>query len=156
MITFQVERFGDVIDEALPLLNSHWAEIAEDRDCIPLSPNYRQYAELDAKNKLLICTGRRAGKLIGYACFIVDFGLHYSTVLVAKSDVIWMSPDERRLGAKAALGLVDLFERELLGRGVCTVRIGSKLKHPALARLLAYKGYVAVETISKKMLQRPE
>lgn len=156
LINYNIERFSDVIDEAKPLLRRHWEEIAEYKDCIPLSPDLTKYAQLEALGSLVIFTARRDGVLIGYASFIVERGLHYSTVLAAWSDIIWIDPSQRRVGAAAAIGLIDFFEAELLAIGVCSIRMRSKLSHPALSRLLSSKGYEVVETVSAKLIQRPE
>lgn len=155
-LIFQVERFSDVIEEAQPLLQRHWVEIADYKDCIPLSPNYARYALLEGAGRLLVFTARRDGALVGYASFIIDTGLHYSTVRFAESDILWVAPEERRVGAAVAKGIIGLFEKTLGDIGVSVIRISSKVSHPALSRLLKSRGYVLTEMLSAKLLQRPE
>lgn len=153
-LTIQEERFPDIIEEVQPLLERHWAEIALNQDIIPLAPNYARYAELEAKNKLCIITARCDGAIIGYACFIVDFSLHYSSIIWANSDVIWLAPEHR--GAKLGNAILDRAEAELMARGVVMAHILTKVAHPALAALLGSRGYGLVETVHAKVLQRPE
>ncbi len=152
--TVQEERFSDVIEEVQPLLTRHWEEIALYKDIIPLSPNYARYSEMEAKRRLCVVTARFEGELVGYACFIVDASLHYSTILWAVSDVIWLAPEHR--GAKMGNELLDYAELALLSRGVVVVHVVAKTAHPALGALLDRRGYSVTETIHAKVLQRPE
>lgn len=154
MITFQVEKFAAAIEEAQPLLEKHWDELALHKDCIPFSPNYSRYAALDASGRFLIVTGRNDGALVAYAAFRADLADHYSTTLWAEDDLIWVMPEYRR--ADIGSGLITRAEKELRDRGAVIVQIKSKIAHPALAMLLDGMGYERTEIVHTKMLQRPE
>jgi GNAT superfamily N-acetyltransferase len=153
-LTFQVERFSDVIEDAQPLLVRHHAEIANYRACIPLSPDYAKYAVMEAAGKLLVVTARNDGIMVGYADFIMDSALHYSTVLWPENDILWVAPEYR--GRMAGVRLIGLAEKTLKARGAVMLHFRSKTSHPALGRLLVRLGYRPVETVYAKMLQRPE
>lgn len=154
MIKFQVEKFAAVCEEAQPLLERHWEEIANYRDFIPLSPNYARYALLDSAGKFLVVTARNDGALIAYAAFRVDLSDHYCTTLWSESDLIWVMPEHRR--AHVGIGIVSLAEKEMLARGVVVSQIRSKVNHPQLGQLLAAMGYEPVEMVHAKVLQKPE
>lgn len=153
-LTFQAERFSDVVEEAQPLLERHHAEIGNYRDCIPLSPNYAKYAALEAAGQILVVTARANDVLVGYADFIVDTGLHYSTVLWPENDILWVAPEYR--GRTVGVRLIATAEKFLKDRGAVVLHFRSKTNHPALGRLLVRLGYRPVETVYAKMLQRPE
>jgi GNAT superfamily N-acetyltransferase len=154
MIKFQVEQFSKVVDEAQPLLERHWEEVALYKDFVPLSPNYARYASLEASGKLLIITGRIDAALIAYAAFHVDFADNYSTVLFAINKLVWVMPEWR--GRHAGVRLIKRCEQELLDRGVSVVHWRAKLTHPELAGLLGAMNYEPIETVHSKILQRPE
>jgi GNAT superfamily N-acetyltransferase len=149
------ERFSDVVGEVEPLLERHWEEIALNRDFIPLSPDYAKYSQLEADGALLVVTARDpAGGLVGYAAFFAMRSIHYSTVLWATNDVIWMAPEHRTLGGGSAL--LEHAEHLLRLRGCAMLHINTKILHPQLAALCLARGYEAVETVFAKVLQRPE
>jgi GNAT superfamily N-acetyltransferase len=153
-LTVQEERFHDVIEEARPLLERHWKEIALNQDFIELSPNYARYASMDAAKRLCIVTAREDGVLVGYACFFVDHSPHYSTILWGTSDIIWVAPEHRRNGTGHSL--LEYAKATLAARGVCMLHVIAKLAHPALGHLLASMGFTPVETVFATVLQRPE
>lgn len=153
-ITVQVERFSDVIEEAQPLLERNWEEIANYRDFMPLSPNYARFAALEASGKLVVVTARLDGKIVGYASYRFDFADHYSTIFVAQNGIIWVAPEYR--GKRLGLRLIKRGEQEMLDRGVCVLQFHSKVQHPVLAKVLVLLGYEQTEVIHSKVLQRPE
>lgn len=153
-VVIQSQSLSSVIEEALPLIQRHWEEIALNKDIIPLSPNHARYADMEAKGRLLVTTARLDGALVGYATFIVDSSLHYSTVLWGTCDVIWVAPEHRRssLGGR----LVEHSEMMLRLRGVTMIHVDVKIAHPALGELLQKCGYLPAATTYAKVLQRPE
>jgi GNAT superfamily N-acetyltransferase len=150
-LVIREERFSDVVDEIEPLLTQHWEEIALNRDFIPLSPDYAKYSQLEADGALLIVTARAEKEVVGYAAFFVMRSIHYSTVLWATNDVIWMAPAYRTLGGGNAL--LDKAEHLLRGRGAVMLHVNTKIMHPQLAALCAARGYAAVETVYATVLQ---
>lgn len=153
-VTVQVEKYCDVIEEAQPLLERNWEEIANYKDFVPLSPNHARFAALAAGGKLVVITARDDGALVGYASFRFDFGDHYSTVIFAQNGIIWVAPEYR--GKRVGLKLIKRGEEEMLARGACILQFHSKIQHPALLRLLTAMGYGVTEVIHAKVLQRPE
>ncbi len=104
--TFQAESLSQALwDELMPLLKRHYEEIAPWKD-VPLSPDYGRYEALDSIGALKIHTARDASwALIGYHASIVMRGLHYSTVIMAQQDVLWVAPEHRhsRIGSDLLL-----------------------------------------------------
>ena len=141
-LSLQVERFGDVIEEAKPLLYRHWEEIALDQDKVPLDPQWQRYAELYAAGALSTVTMRRNGELVGYSNMIVAPGLHYAGCLEARMDIFWIAPEVR--GRMGGVRLFKAVEAELKRRGVKRVYCGSKI-HKDVSRLFFVMGYRAIE-----------
>lgn len=86
----------------MDLFQKHYEEIAERTDIIELDPNIELYNELYNKGALEIHTARDDGRLIGYSLWFLTWHVHYKKSLTASSDVLYISPENRKgmLGAK--------------------------------------------------------
>lgn len=148
-LTFAVEPFAAMIEEAKPLLSRHWEELALDKEQIHLAPDWERYARLEAEGALSVVTVRENGKLVGYSWMIIQRGLHYSDVLEAYMDIYWIAPEVRgRFGGRR---LFHTVEAELKRRGVIRVHVGSKL-HRDSSRLFRALDYVPIELWFSKLL----
>lgn len=145
----QVEAFSAVIDEAKPLLQRHWEELALNKESVPLDPDWRRYAALEAQGQLSVVTVRANGKLVGYSWMVVQPGLHYRGCLEARMDIFWLAPEHR--GRMGGVRLFRAHEKELRRRGVQRVYTGSKL-HKDSSRLFLALGYTPIEQWFSKML----
>jgi GNAT superfamily N-acetyltransferase len=149
-LSVQVEAYGDMLEEAKPLYQRHWEELALDQDAVPLAPDWERYAALEASGALSIVTVRARGRLVGYSFMVVQRGLHYATTLEARMDMFWIAPEHR--GRMGGVRLFREVERELVRRGVRRVYAGSKL-HRDASRLFLALGYKPIETWFSKMLE---
>lgn len=134
--------------ETMPLLVAHWREIAHDLT-IPLSPDWERYYALQDAGSIRVYTARRDGEIIGYAVFIVNRNLHYSTSVQAVQDILFIREDLRRgtLGTR----LIKFSEEQLKQEGVQVVVHHIKAKHdwsPLIERL----GYSLVDLIYLKRI----
>jgi hypothetical protein len=156
-------------DEAMPLLSAHWAEIAAFPD-IPLEPDRELYAAGEANGILRVFTARhydpeylgpelkhlwhdlpRLRPLVGYALYFVRSNPHYRSSLQANQDVIYLAPSVR---GKTGLKFLAWCDDQLAAEGVQVVYQHLKVKADH-ARLMAYLGYEAVDTIYAKRLDDP-
>ena len=96
---YALERYDDVINEIVPLLEEHYLEIAKYKD-IPLKPDWDLYKKLDETGimKLFTCRGDSDNALIGYGVYFVKSHLHYSTCLIAQQDILFISKKYRGRG----------------------------------------------------------
>lgn len=147
------ELFRDVFDEALPLLRAHWAEIASFLD-IPLDVDVPRYLAMEESGNLRVFTVREAGKLVGYAVFVVARNAHYAGSLQAVQDVLYIERSAR--GALHGLRLLRHCDEALRTEGVQVVVQHVKNKHPTLGVIAQRCGYEPVETIYAKRLDRME
>lgn len=150
MVTFQEETFEACFDEAEPLLRAHWAEIARNRDRVPLAPNVAAYVTAEAAGILCIVTARNAGALVGYTADMVARPPHYSETVFAESDIFWLAPEYR--GRGVGLRLMLAREEALRRRRTLIVHTRTKLAHPAAGRLLSHLGHEPIETVFSKVL----
>lgn len=111
-LVFAREALDDALwDEALPLLQAHYAEVAHFKD-IPLDPDRSVYAEAEHAGILRVFTARmplfsqrnglkplQSAPLMGYAVFFVRPNPHYCGSLQAVQDVIYVAPNMRGLAS---------------------------------------------------------
>jgi len=97
-MVFARETIESCIEEAKPLLEAHYAEIAHYHD-IPLDPDYDQYLQLEKMGIVRCYVARNSeGKMVGYAVYIVRNNLHYKTSLQAVQDIIFVKKECRGRG----------------------------------------------------------
>lgn len=152
-LTYQKERFADIMVELAPLFVWHWDEIAADKDVILLDPAWDQYLILEDVDQLHIITIRNGAALVGYFFAVVHPHLHYKTSLTAWSDIFYLLPQYKR-GLAAGVRIRRLIreaEKMLRDLGVQKVYIIHKKAHD-LSRLLESMDYEFIELVHKKLL----
>jgi hypothetical protein len=93
-ICFAVEQFKAAYEEAAPLLNAHWDEIAKNKALLRLNPDVTLYERMG--QNLLLITARLDGQLIGYFLWFLIRHPHYSHVSVAEEDLHFLLREHRR------------------------------------------------------------
>lgn len=149
MLTAAPEPFAPFLEEVKPLLPLHYAELALNKDVVPLAPQYDEYLRRDAKGMVLTIALRDAGALVGYFVGFVAPGLHYETCLTLHLDIFWIHPVHR--GQMGGIKLFKAVEKEAKRRGVQRMFVGSKV-HADASFLFERLGYAKVETIYSVML----
>ena len=136
-----------LLDEAMPLLQAHWREIAHYQD-IPLRPNREVYLAAEAAGTVrTYCARTPEGRLVGYAVFFLAYNPHYMDSYQAAQDIIYLDPACRGRG----LQFLNWCDRQLQSEGVQVVRHHIKAAHnfgPALERL----GYTLEDLIYSRRL----
>ena len=150
MTSYKIEKLHDLWEEAMPLFEQHWQEIATFKDIV-LSPNKEADKTLEDAGMLRFFTARRDDRLVGYAVFLLGCHLHYSQNLFAMQDVVFVDPLVR--GGRTGWMLLRFAEKSLKDDDKVTlVQHHMKNSHPALGALLARMGYAATETLWTKRL----
>lgn len=136
-----------LLDEAMPLLQAHWKEIAHYQD-IPLSPDRPMYLAAEATGLIRCFTVRRpTGLLIGYATFFVKAHPHFTTSLQAVQDILFMHPDWRGHGMKFLLWC----DEQLQGEEVQVVYHSVNAQHD-FGKMLIRAGYQLVDHVYLRRL----
>lgn len=140
--TCQVEPFSKVWPEAQELIQLHWAEIARDKDVIPLAPALKQYERVEDMGQLQVVTVRQNGALIGYHASFIKPHMHYETSLTAFTDLYYVHPSHR-LG-RTAMRMFLAVEEEWRQRGVQRAFASCKLEHDLMPLFLRL-GWAEIE-----------
>lgn len=135
-LTFQRERVVDLFDEARPLYEAHYKEIAHFQD-IPLQVNEDGYRAMEEAGLLRVYTARDCGELVGYVVFKVGPNLRYMTSLQALQDILYV--DKSRRGLLIGKGLIDHAYARLKAEGCQVVYQHAKAGPEVVAALKALK-----------------
>ena len=149
-LDFHHETFSEAIEEARPLLVEHWREIAQDRDTVPLEPDWHTYRLLERAGLLDITTARDHGRLVGYACYIVAPNLHYQSLTVAEADIFFLRPEYRQ--GWTGFRLLQAAERHLVAAGASRILNRFKTDHD-LGPLFRRLGYRPIEHVYAKTVR---
>lgn len=149
MISFAVERWEDVKDEAAPLWPLHWEEVGQNKIKMPLDPDIGRLDYLSSLGKLHIVIARDNGKLVGYHASIIDTLIHYKTVLAAKGDLHWLHPDYRK--GMTGIKLLKEVEKTLKTRGVQVMADFTKL-YADKGAVFEHLGYKPIERVYTKWI----
>lgn len=151
-VTFQVERFADVLDELHSLHEAHFAETDRYRGHLGLAPDYEAMKAEDRAGTMVQITARQDGEMVGHIRLYIRRGRHTGT-LHAMEDAMYLKPEVR--GGRTALRMVQYSEAVLRALGVLEVRATAKLSNGA-ARFLEGAGYKPVATELVKFLKEPD
>lgn len=151
MITFAVEQWPDVKQEALPLWDHHYQEVGEGRAAgWALNVDHKMFDLFHARGALKIVTARDRGRLIGYHASIVEPLLHYAHVLADKCDVYWLEPEYRQ--GRTGVKLFEAAEAAARQRGCLALYSACKLGEHDYTKLFEYLGYELTEKRFRKVL----
>lgn len=94
LIEFAREKLSDILDDIAPMLIQHWREVAPYKD-IPVAPRLDHYVAADENDLLRCYTLRENEEMIGYAIFFVVESLQSKGVILAKHELLYISPTKR-------------------------------------------------------------
>ena len=131
------------------MFNAHYEEIAWNKDKIPLRPDLKKYAAMEATGMMKCYTAREYGKIIGYAVWFILHHMHYQDTLMAMNDIIYIAKEKR--GSMTGIKLLEYSEKELKQFGVQTIGLHIK-KVFDWGRVAERIGYECVESTYQKWI----
>lgn len=160
MITFQVEKYDDVINEIWPMLKAHYEEIATDKQVKPFDPDLDRYQAMEKSGMLRILTVRdtlqgsfklmgHGGRMVGYFISFVMPGLHYQQTSMAINDIMYIDPTHR--GGTIGYRLIKLAISDLKNLGADVLIIHMKCDYP-FRSLLTKLGFHLTEENWERVL----
>lgn len=149
-IIVAIERYHQIIDDLLPLLPDHWAEVAHYTDKIPLSPLFERYKQLEKMGTIIMIGMRENGILIGYSVYAISQHMHYSTCLFAANDLLYLIPEKRKGGF--GMKLIVESEKLLVAKEINRITYHVKPEHD-FSPLLIKLGYMQEEIMYGKYIE---
>jgi len=127
--TYCIEGFSTWLMEGRMIADEHWKEFGNRQDIRIFNMDYAKYLALDAAGKLLSCTARREGTLIGYLVFFLIPDTHASGGRMAESAFYYTVPCPTR--GIILRGMIRHAVRRLLDDGVQYIRFRHRLRQTA-------------------------
>lgn len=130
MLTTHLETFLENLDYLKPHFEKHYQEVSQHfKHAIPLDPDYKKYAKLEAAGELLFITLRHKGKLVGYYNGLIGPALHYKSCLQLALDLFYVELPYRGNfnGQNGADLLILKVKQEAKRRGVKLITAGGKI-----------------------------
>lgn len=151
MLTYQVEAYADVVEEAKPLLARHSAEITP---TLPFSPRWGDYEALAASGLMRIYTARLEGVLVGYSVFSLLPVVNSGELTEATEYTLFVAPEHRK--GRVGIGLIKFGDAQLATEGVDVVMRCVHVDHDFGPLLVGHMGYSPVYKIYGKRLTSPK
>jgi len=123
-VNFAVEDYMYALPRMRDIYPVHWAEIAMDKDTIPLDPDYGWYEMLYKSGMLHLVCARDEGKLVGYHVGVLRPHPHYKSTLMCFSDMFYLLREYRR--GMNGYEFMKFFKDTALTRGVKRIYWSSK------------------------------
>jgi len=155
VITYQVEKYADVINEIWPMLVAHYLEICTDIEIKPFDPDLDRYQAMEDAGILRIFTARDnddhpvMGALVGYFVSVILPGLHYQQTTMAINDIMYIDPAYR--GGTCGYRLVKLATEVLKNLEADVLIIHMKVDYP-FRSLLTKLGFHLTEENWERVL----
>lgn len=125
-LTFNVEKWSDVLPELRPLFDMLWSDVAVDKDRFVAKCDEEKYATCEAVGLLHLVTARDNGKLVGYFVMLVNPNPHYlGAGLMAFTDQYFLLPSYRK--GNNGVKLFSFMELTLRAKGVVKMYTSNKL-----------------------------
>lgn len=138
----------EVIDN-FELLKAHWSEVALNKEVMVLKPDVARYKQLDELGMLFGIGAFDNDHLVGYSASFIMPHPHYSDLVVASNDVLFVHSDYRK--GRLGLRLIQETERIAKDRGAELVTWHAK-QSTALEQLMPRLGYGVQDIIFSKVI----
>lgn len=140
---------ADKIAHCSSLIDEHWHESARNKHLMVLKPDVARYASLEALGCLLSLVAYVDDEVVGYSVNVIGPHLHYSDLICAHNDVLFVAKSHRE--SPLGLRLVRDTERACKARGAHLMLWHAK-ENTTLAKILPRMGCKTQEIIYSKEL----
>ena len=146
-LSFQVEPFGQIASELLPLFERHHRELFDLALSAPLDPDWRRYLVMAAAGKIRVMTARAGDVLAGYIINVIDTHIFSKNFLYACIEKFYLDMAYR--GGGFARTWFAANEADLKGLGCKVVLVAEKIANDRTSAGVLFKrmGYRPAETI---------
>ena len=125
-------------EEVESLLVQHWLELAKNKHLMQLSPDVERYKLMEASGNVIALFAYERDSLIGYSVSFIASHLHYSNLVYAQNDVLFVAREHRK--GRTGLALIKETE-DAAKRAGCQMIIWHAKQGTALDSLMPRLGY---------------
>jgi GNAT superfamily N-acetyltransferase len=145
----ECDTITDKIAMCEALQEEHWDEIARNKHLMVLSPDVSQYRRLEQGGRLFAIVAYAGAEIIGYSVNIISTNLHYSDLVMANNDLLFVGKAHR--AGRVGMRLIQETENAAAKRGARMVMWHAKENTP-LADILPRIGCTVQDIIFSKEL----
>lgn len=98
----ETDHVSDLIAQCADLQREHYDELAKNKTVMVLAPDVEQYRRIEQAGMLFAVIAYDGDQIVGYSVNVLATNLHYSTLLMAQNDVLFVGRAHRagRLGMR--------------------------------------------------------
>lgn len=144
MYAIREATVSEILANASELFAEHYDEIALNKQVMQLRPDADKYLELEANSSLFILAAYSDDDLVGYSVNFTTNHMHYTDLIVASNDLLFVSKQHRK--GKVGLRLIKATEAKARDVGARLMLWHAK-PDTALAELLPRLGYVVQDIV---------
>jgi GNAT superfamily N-acetyltransferase len=137
------------IEEVWPLFEEHRKELATHKHIMILKPDWDRYRSLEEINSLVTLALYDGDKIVGYSAILIYKNLHYSDLIDAFNDVLYVLPEYRK--GRAGLKLIKMTEEVARQRGAHRILFHGK-PDTVFSSLMPRMGYEIHDIVFGKEL----
>jgi len=148
---YKVDRLSNNYDKIFPLVRKAWDEVDQRSEHMKLDPDIDTYTELEDNGMIrlyLVYLDETEQDLVGFLIAIIQPVLHSKSKFQATTDVVYVDPNHRGVGAK----LISLAENDLREEGVHWFSFAMKEEWSSHSKLAEKLGFKLNERIYQKVL----
>lgn len=138
------DRMGSLL---LPLLEEHWNESAKNKHLMILKPDIEKYKLFEQLGAIITLFAYVEDKIVGYSCNIIQPHMHYSDLICAYNDVLFVAKEYRN--SPLGIRLIKETEKAVKAKGVKLLLWHAK-ENTTLAKILPKMGCNLQELIYSK------
>ena len=143
----------DKIDECWDLLQAHREELATHKNLMILKPDIQKYKILEDKNALFTLALYDEDKIVGYSVNVLTNNLHYSDLIMAQNDLLFLRKDLRK--GRHGLSLIRATEVAAAARGAKYIIFHAK-PGTAFSDIMPKLGYGIQDIMFGRVLENTE
>ena len=141
---------AEIKEHAYDMLEEHRQELATHKHIMKLNPQFDKYLELEALGCLLGLAVEVDKKIVGYSATIIAPNMHYSDLVIASNDLIFLKKEYRK--GRIGLALIRTTEKEAKERGAMCMLWHVK-PQTAMSNLLERLGYKVQDIMYMKEIE---
>lgn len=147
MFVIRETTVSDKVEQLWPLLQLHRDELATAKHLMEVAPRTEAYKTAEVVGLLMSLVAYQGDEIVGYSINFIGPHLHYSSLVYAHNDVLFVHPEHRN--SKLGLQLIRETEALAASRGARMVMWHAK-PGTALEKLLPRLGYGVQDVLFSK------
>lgn len=150
MVELTIEDFCEIGDQLEPLFQTHYDEIANNKEVKKIAPDWDTYRVLTDHERCIAVVAWDGDEIVGYTVAFLYPHPHYKDCIVAANDLFYVRPEYRRQGVASMM--ISFMEEQAAAYGATVHTMHMKPYHD-FSTLMERLGYYEEEVLWEKVIQ---